>query len=322
MRENLVIWSRAAKWGRIFLAVVLLLGFTAGCKGKAQEYKAEGNKKGEYSVYYLTASATKLVPQTYKTDTENVDQLIEELMGQFLNVPNSLDCQTALSDKVEYQKFSREDVVVYLYFDDAYSSMKPEREILCRAALAETLTQIDGVDYINIYTGGQPLTDSKGKTVGMISGGDFINSISDINTFEKTELILYFTDEKGEKLYAERREVVYNINSSLEKLVVDQLIAGPQGFNLCPTLSRNTKLLNISMNDNICYLNFDSEFLDGSLEVRDYIPIYSIVNSLAELNNVSKVQISVNGSKDIKFRDTISLDTLFERNLDCIGGEN
>ena len=55
------------------------------------------------------------------------------------------------------------------------------------------------------------------------------------------------------------------------------------------------------------------------MEVRDYIPIYSIVNSLAELGTVNRVQFSINGSTNVMFRDTLSLDTTFERNLDCIG---
>ena len=53
----------------------------------------------------------------------------------------------------------------------------------------------------------------------------------------------------------------------------------------------------------------------------DYIPIYSIVNSLAEAAGINRVQISVNGSGNVKFRDSISLDTQFERNLDYIGGK-
>ena len=67
-------------------------------------------------------------------------------------------------------------------------------------------------------------------------------------------------------------------------------------------------------------MNFDAAFLNNSLEVKDYIPIYSIVNSLSELSNVNRVQITVNGSQEVTFRENISLNTLFERDLDYIGG--
>ena len=83
---------------------------------------------------------------------------------------------------------------------------------------------------------------------------------------------------------------------------------------------RATKLLNVSVNENVCYLNFDASFLSNPLEVREYIPIYSIVNSLSELSSVSRVQITVNGSQNEVFRDLIPLNSMFERNLDYIGG--
>ena len=211
-------------------------------------------------------------------------------------------------------------MVLYLFFDNNYTSMSPGREILCRAALTKTLTQVDGIDYISIYSGDQPLLDSTGMPVGMLSDSDFADSISDVNTYEKTELTLYFTDEFGEKLYPEQRSVMHNINTSVEKMILEELLGGPSTPWLRPTLESGTKILNVSVNENVCYINVDSSFLNNSLEVKDYIPIYSIVNSLATQPSVNRVQISVNGSQDVMFRDTISLNTMFERHLDYVGG--
>jgi germination protein M len=48
------------------------------------------------------------------------------------------------------------------------------------------------------------------------------------------------------------------------------------------------------------------------------VTIYSIVNSLVELSNINKVQFSIEGNKDGKFRDKYELSTIFERNLSLI----
>ena len=103
---------------------------------------------------------------------------------------------------------------------------------------------------------------------------------------------------------------------------MDGLIEGPKTAGRYPTLPPDVKLLNVSVNENVCYLNFDSGFLNNNLEVDENIIIYSIVNSLASLMTVNKVQITVNGSQDVMFRDKISLNTMFERNLDLGGIEN
>ncbi len=299
----------------LLLGCWLILGL-AGC-GKKDHLEEPGTSV--YQIYYLNTAMTRLSPVEYLATSTDTDHLIQELMEQFQKVPDDVDCQAALTGKVVYQGYKQEDIVLYLYFDNNYTSMIPSREILCRAALAKTLTQIPGIQYINIYSGEQPLLDSNGMPVGGISSGDFVDSISDVNAYEWTELTLYFTDLEGEMLYAEKRNVIYNLNASLAQVILEELIKGPE-TDLMPTLDPQTKLLNVSVNENMCYLNFDTSFLNNQLEVKDYIPIYSIVNSLSELSSVNQVQITVNGEQDVTFRETISLKEPFGRNLDYIGG--
>ena len=272
------------RWIYSLLLLVLLAGL-AGCQRRSGD---GGDTEGVYQIYYMNSSMTRLEPQDYTmpqmpadgTATET-DWKITQLMEQLRNVPKDLDRQSAVPDKVGFERYKLEDTVLYLYFDNNYAMMNPTREILCRAALVRTLTQAEGVDYVAIYTAEQPLMDSTGET-----------------------------------LVKEQREVVHTVTTSLEKLVVEQLIAGPDRPGINATLPKDTKLLNVSVNENVCYLNFDASFLNNSLDVKEYIPVYSIVNSLAAVSSVNKVQIAVNGSQDVMFRDSISLNQLFERNLD------
>lgn len=306
-------------WIYRVLMLVLLGAVLSGCQQRQETGEAA------YKIYYLNPAMTKLMPQNYATDTTDQEQLIQELFHQFITVPKELDMQVALSSKVKLQKYQKEESVLYLYFDAGYSSrsnMNKTREILCRAALAKTMTQIPGIDYINIYVGEQPLMDDGGNPVGMLAGSDFIESITDVNAYEKTVLTLYFADETGQQLVAEKREVVHNINTSLEKLVVEELLAGPQAEGAYPTLLKETKLLNVSVNGSVCYINLDNTFLSNTLPLNEQIPIYSIVNSLSELTTVTQVQITVNGSQDVMFRDIISLNQLFEQNLNLGGTKN
>ncbi len=300
--------------------LLLVVGLTA-CR-------AGGNGQAEwaavYRIYYLNNSMTALSPQEYGTNTVIGDQVIEELMTQFLTAPNDVENQVALSSAVGYLGYKQEDRVLTLYFDAGYSNhtvMDPTREILCRAALTKTMTQIDGIDYISIYVGDQPLLGEDGNPVGLMTDTDFIESISDVNTFERSQLKLFFADETGSRLLAEDREVVHSINTSLERLVVEEILKGPQLEGRYAVVPPDVKLLNLSVNENVCYINFDASFLNSLAEVKEYIPIYAIVNSLCQLPTVSRVQFTVNGSSDVMFRDVISLDTQFEKDLD-IGKEN
>lgn len=302
------------------LVCMTLLLLSAGCQDRQEMGTLEG---GIYQIYYLNTGGTRLIPREYQPEAgeEDMGALIEELMVQFGQVPADFDGQTALGDKVELQRYMLDGTVLYLYFNPNYMLMNPTREILCRAALTKVFTQIPGIDYININSGDQPIMDAKGNPVGMMCAADFVESISDVNAFEESQLTLYFADESGERLKAEKRPVFHSINTSLERLVVEELIAGPLEDGLFSTLPPETRILNISVTDNICYVNFDDSFFKNTLSVKEYIPVYSIVNSLVENTGVNRVQISVNGSNDSLLKEVFPLNQMFEQNLDCIVAE-
>ncbi len=273
-----------------------------------------------YAIYYLNASGNQLVGSPYDPVSETPEELVQELIDHLHSVPAEREYQTAMPPQVETMTWRIEENVLHLYVDTNYALMDSVREILCRAALTKTLTQIPGIDYLTMYCAEQPIIDGSGNPVGMMAATDFVDSIRDVNSFERTEMVLYFANGTGDHLVTEHREVMRSTNTSVEKLIVEQLIEGPKGAGAHPTLSKDVKLLNVSVNEAVCSINFDATFLASPLEVKEYIPIYSIVNSLTELPTVSRVQIRINGSEDAVFRDSIPLSTIFDRNYDYLEG--
>lgn len=302
---------------RYFIMALLLCLGMSGCHRKDEVTEIP---EGTYKIFYLNSSRTKLLSLDYKTESTDQETLIGELAGQILKVPTDPEYQAVLGEKVVLLDMKRENNVLYLNFNKDYTSMKATREILCRAALAKTFTQVEGLDYISINCDGQPLLDKKGSPIGAFSGSDFAESITDVNVFERVELKLYFANGTKDGLNPELRQVIHNVNTSLEKLVVEQLMAGPQQEGNFAVLPKDTKLINVSLSDSICYVNFDSSFTSGELEAAEYVSIYAIVNSLTELQTVNKVQITVNGSNNVLFRDAVSLAAPFERDEKYITG--
>lgn len=90
------------------------------------------NGESEYQIYYMNQAVTKLIAQPYRTKTTDTEALIGELMENLLHVPADLEAQVVLSDKVVYQGCRKDDTVLYLFFDNNYTSMNACQEILCR----------------------------------------------------------------------------------------------------------------------------------------------------------------------------------------------
>ncbi len=206
-----------------------------------------------------------------------------------------------------------------LDLSDAYSELSPTREILVRAAIVRTLTQIEGVNTVSITVDAMPYMDKSGNYVGTMTADSFVdNEGVEINAYEEASLRLYFANENGDKLVECNRSVMYNTNLPLERLVLEQLIEGPEGEEAYPVINSATKVISVTVTEGVCFVNLDSGFLESVGNVTPEVSIYSIVNSLAELSTVHKVQFMVNGSSEVMYKEVIDLEQDFSRNLDIV----
>ena len=134
----------------------------------------------------------------------------------------------AIPKKVIVNSYNLLDGILTLDFSEEYLEISKDEEVLIRAAVVLTLTQIESVDYVAFTVNDSALTRRDGTIIGNMQATDFVGS---------------------------------------------------------PELA-----------------------------------IYSIVNSLSELNYVHKVQIMVNGNTNVSFKG-VKLDNAFIRNLDYIENE-
>ena len=299
------------KWLWILLLAVPLL--LAGC-GKKQQEDESG-----YRIWYINQDETCLKYENKELQSKNEEGMLREMMEVMRETPEDEDLKPVIPEDVQLLDFDFEHNQLYLNFSPEYKKMPKVYEFLCRAAIVRTLGQIDGVEYVDFQINGEPLTDLDGKEIGLMNEDQFIeNAGEEINAYKTADLTLYFANKEGDKLVEQRVAMEYNSNISLEKLIVEQLIAGPPFDGAYPTIPSETKLLNISIKDNICYVNLDEGFLGTGYNVTESIPVYSIVNSLIDNTDAQKVQISINGETNRMFRESISFDTIFEKNEELI----
>lgn len=273
-----------------------------------------------YQIYYVNNEETNTLTRDYSSDTERTDKLLQELLAQLGRIPDKLEYEAPLANGFELLGCSLDNGQLTLNFDEKYRSMDAMKEILTRAAIVRTLTQIPEVSYVSFTVQGEMLADSSGMAIGTMSADTFIENAGDeINAYEKVNLRLYFASEDGAGLVEEnRRNVVYNSNISLDKLVVEQLVKGPSMDGAYPAVNPSTKILSVSTKDGTCYVNFGEDFQTPPNNVSAEVTIYSVVNSLVELSNINKVQISIGGETNITYREKFNLSDLFERNLELL----
>lgn len=294
------------------LTIALLAGLLAGCsRDKAPE--------SEFHVFYMNKEKTKIVDQPYELTAEDTEGRIEELIAALSTDVDSVEYQKTISGKVKVTDYHLDNSQLSLVFNEAYSTMNTSEEVLCRAAVVKTMVQIPGVDCVSFYIGDIPLVDKNGSVIGLMTDETFVENPGDqINSIQTATLQLYFSNSTGDGLVVTEEEVEYSTNISKEKLIVENLLAGPKTKGLKSTIPSGTKLVNVVTTNGTCFVTLDSGFLNQNYEIQEPIVIYSIVNSLSEVSTVNRVQISVNGDTSGVYRDSFPLNELYERNLSYV----
>ncbi len=308
------------KMRKILFAGLFFL-FTVMLTACEDERQADDGKY--YEIYYVNADETKILNREYVTETQDNKDLLEEMLVQLSTQPEKREYTAPLANGFEVVSYTLDNGLLTMNFDEHYRNIKGTKEVLVRAAIVRTLVQLPEVERVSFTVQGEQLVDSNGVAIGTMSSDTFIeNAGNEINAYEKANLNLYFANESGDMLVEEhQRNVVYNSNISLEKLVVEKLLEGPQTEGVYPTINPATKIVSVTVKDGICYVNLSEDFLSQPYNVTSDVTLYSITNSLVELPNVNRVQIAVNGETDISYRENISLNTVFERNLDLLATE-
>lgn len=296
--------------------MALVLGAVAfsGCGKKETESK--------YKIYYVNEEQGEVLAESFVPSEETTQTMLEE-MTEKLNKKNA-EGHTLLPENIEIQSCVDDDGMIRVDFNQEYHHLNPVDEVLLRASIVKDYVQIPNIYLVTITAEGTPIVDSQGQEIGAMSLDSFLeNTGKEIMAYQYKELNLYFTNEEGNQLVPEARQVYYNGNTPIEKVIVEQLLRGPGESGHYATLPSDTRIVGVSVADGIAYVNLGKQFVDEALPVDAQIPIYSIVNSLIDAGNVSQVQISINGDTSLLFKDKVDMNQLFQVNHELEkGGED
>lgn len=221
----------------------ILLGFVMLISACSTGSTKEPETSSGLCIYYLNKEENALVTIPYETETTNQNDLLEELIDKMTAIPDNAEHKAPLHMGFSVVRCYVEGTQIVVSVDEHYRSLSPTTEILIRAAIVRTLTQVDGIECVSMLVGTEALTDTAGNPVGPMSADTFIdNEGSEINAYEQATVRLYFANETGDSLIEISQTLVYNSNISMEKLVVEQLITGPNNTETFPTINPETKI--------------------------------------------------------------------------------
>ena len=279
---------------------------SAGCSTK--------NAKNKYKLFYKNASSNKLMTVDYSTQTQELDELVPELLNKMNQKVKNKKLSILKPEEVNIEKCDIKNNTVNIYFNNGYNDMSEYDELFYRAGVVKMLTQIHDISYVQFYVGDSQAKYKDGSYIGLMTKDSFVDDTNEsLGNIEWRKVDLYYSNKMGDKLVKKVESVAYSKNTSLERIIVEQLII-PAGelVDLVHVVLDNIR------HGGICYVNLSSSFLTEMVNVTSEIPVYSIVNSLCSLGNVSGVKIMINGDSAKSYRESISLENVLKFNSEVI----
>lgn len=301
----------------ILCTVILVFGMT-GCGEKTDKQLMS------YQVFYINSDGSGLTGKTYqlKDAKQDLVSVIKELIIR-LQTPQEESLKSPIDEGIQVVDYQIKENQLSVYFSAGYNNKSGLDEILSRAAIVKTLCQIQEIEYVEFYVEDQPLMLS-GNAVGLMSQESFVDELNPQDQKQSKETVLYFANKQGNRLKKITTDITYNAVEPIARLLVEQLIAGVSSIQnidetkLQSAVPSKTTLNNLTIRDNVCYLDLSRDFEQQDPNVSSEVIVYSIVDTLCELPEVTKVQFSVDGEQKEKYGDLEGFNKPLERNLDLL----
>lgn len=299
------------------MMVVFVVVVIVACIG-VLTYQSNKPKQAQnltIDLYFLENTTSLIKPEQREIKgTERAD-VLSGVLTELKAGPKTEGFTGLIPAKVMFLGVTLNDTVATVDVSEDYLAMKPGEELLARASIVWTLTGLEFVNTVKITVGGRELTKPNGEPMGEMGRKDIvIDATLSPEPVNYAKVKLYFTNADATGLEAEEREIQVNPNEPVEKYVLEQLIAGPQKEGLISTIPAETKIRDIKTVDGICYIDLSSEFVTkhSGGSTGEILTIYSIVNTLTELNNIKKVQFLVEGEKLEEYKGHLDFSKPFE----------
>ena len=263
------------------ICFILCLAFMAGC--------APSSEEGSLRVYrvikpeYLTTGPVlRSEPVTPGNGQTELDALLDALNSASTDdrVYNPLAGIKVLGCVLR-------DNLAVLEMDESYAEMTGLEKTLADSCCVLTLCSLENIDRVSIAAGDIVLS------VGLSADDMYLDT--DESGSSRQQICLYYTDDTAEHFLPVYRSLAAGAGDGAERYIVEQLLSPEKGY--ASPLPEGTELLGVTRKGRTCTLNLSKEFLENKPDSAsgEIMTVYSLVNSLASLGNISGVLITVEG---------------------------
>lgn len=282
-----------------FIAVIVSM---AACS-PAEDTVDIGNLK----VYYINngdyENNDKYIEAVDFNLADNED-MVNNALEYLSSPPSDSGLLSALVKGTRIYSYEMNGSVIDVTLSPAYLLLNELEKATLKCCLTLTLCGISEIEYLNIYVDGKLVEE-------MLDVRMMIIEDTETNQYEK-QIRLYFPESNNYYLHAEPRVLTVGQDVPLAEFIVEELIKSTQTEGLKPSLPKGTRLISAVVKNGVCTVDLSEEFITNRAMSASgqRMTVYSLVNSLTELDDVKSVRIQVEGNRASGY-EYIDLDDSF-----------
>ncbi len=296
-----------------------------GCQGpEVQETPmVEEVTENELNIFLANSSNDELVELCVEVDKTSINSQITDIVTILSQGSDEEDLYPTIPGDDLIDSLEVNGSGVKINVNRSFEQMNQVEMLLCRVSLIKSLTAIEGIDYVEFYVDGLPMKNGEGIVYGPFYEQDVITVTGDAYGHEIVDVILYYPDSQGEYLVPIPHQITINNDEDLELKMLQALAIVPEGYDVYVPYPDGTTIKSININNGVAYIDFNEEFKSNHYggSTGELMTIYSIVNTLTERRNISRVQFLIEGVKTVDFKGHVDFSELFEYNIALIESE-
>lgn len=284
------------KTGIAVLLLAVIFTLAIGCTPEKPQETA--GPQEQISLYFGNKDGTDLVEEKVSIKGIEPQELPEFVMERLLEGPKAPENSRIIRAGTSLLGISVDKGTATVNLSKEFYNEENILDILASASVVKSLCSIRGIGNVKILIEGAELVLDDGTDASAIKDNDLVFD-ADALMQDEANITLYFSDAEASSLVREIRRIKVPKGESMEKLIVTELIRGPQKEKTYRTIPAETKIRSVETTDGVCFVNLSSDFINkynGGTSA-ELLTVYSIVNSLTELSNVDRVQFLIEGEK-------------------------
>ncbi|MDO5147373.1 MAG: GerMN domain-containing protein [Eubacteriales bacterium] len=275
-----------------------------GDDGAEKQAKA---KPGTVALFYINTSEDGFHTVAY--DLENAGDALSaayEIIYKLSETEssNTNSYKPSIFDGVTVNSLSVDDGEITVDMGAGYRQLSASKEILLRASVVKSLTQIEGVKSVRFTINGDSLLGSDDNPVGSMGRHSFILEENRDDLYnESAKVTLYYANKKGDGLTEYETRLKTENGRKIETLALEKLLEKPDGLEGQVPLPSNLKINSTQIHNKVCYVDLNKEIYNGLPGVEEEVMVYAMVNTVTSLGNASAVQFTIEGKRVKKLRE-------------------